>query len=44
MYSYKILETRLHAIRLNNSDLFTNLGISSRTNTSFVTFAFATTT
>jgi Fic family protein len=31
MYSYKPLETRLHAIGLNKSDLSTNLGISSRT-------------
>ncbi len=31
MYSYKQLETRLHAIGLNKSDLSTNLGISSRT-------------
>ena len=31
MYSYKQLESRLHAIRLNKSDLSTNLGISSRT-------------
>ena len=31
MYSYKQLESRLHAIGLNKSDLSTNLGISSRT-------------
>ena len=31
MYSYKPLETRLHAIKLNKSDLSTKLGISSRT-------------
>jgi Fic family protein len=31
MYSYKPLETKLHAIGLNKSDLSTNLGISSRT-------------
>ena len=31
MYSYKPLETRLHAIGLNKSNLSTNLGISSRT-------------
>lgn len=31
MYSYKPLETRLHAIGLNKSNLSTNLSISSRT-------------